>query len=497
MNKKFFLLTLSIFAIFVFFGCTKLDTTSLGSDLVPIVDNINTFADTLSINASQGIFDDSTKVRRTENHVLGFISNDPLFGKTTANIYLQLKPAFYPYHFGNSGDSINVPGTGLDSVVLCLAYKGAWGDSSVPQQIEVRELSDNNFRDSINILRSVKYQPQSLSAPIGSATVDIRNFKNKVVFANKKDSTQNQLRIKITNSAFLTALFNRDTTTNTAKNAFRNDSLFRRFYNGLAITAGGMGNTLMYFNLTDPNTRLEIHYRKKNTSGAIDTVYSSFRLSHQLTDIPLSSTANSIVRNYAGTPVLSPGNDALYLQTAPGTYANLNIPGLTGMPNRIIHRAQITIEQIPGNPFTDSAFSPPPYMYLDLKDTGAANKWKPIYFDLNPSISYDPDNRNAFFPIGGIDLDYFGGIARKKRDNFGNTITYYDFNITRYVQQIVTRQSANYPIRIFPAYNFSYPQYSENLISFFNPIAFGRIKVGSGSHPTRKMKLIIIYSKLP
>ena len=35
-------------------GCTKLDTTTLGADLVT-VDNVNTFADTLNVNATQGI----------------------------------------------------------------------------------------------------------------------------------------------------------------------------------------------------------------------------------------------------------------------------------------------------------------------------------------------------------------------------------------------------------------------------------------------------------
>ncbi len=39
-------------------GCTKLDTTTLGGDLIPIVDNVNTFADTLDITATQGIFAD-------------------------------------------------------------------------------------------------------------------------------------------------------------------------------------------------------------------------------------------------------------------------------------------------------------------------------------------------------------------------------------------------------------------------------------------------------
>ena len=101
----------------------------------------------------QGFFlnDSTTKVHKNESHIIGNISNDPLFGNTTAEIYVQFKPTFYPFYFGNQGDTVlntQSPFAGLDSAFVCLSYNGVWGDSSsfTPQNFEVKQVSDNNFR---------------------------------------------------------------------------------------------------------------------------------------------------------------------------------------------------------------------------------------------------------------------------------------------------------------------------------------------------------------
>jgi len=72
-----------VFLIIVNWSCTKLDTTKLGSDLIPAVDNVYTFSDTFDIETSQGIFNDSFKIDRSVNNVLGVINGDELIGSTT------------------------------------------------------------------------------------------------------------------------------------------------------------------------------------------------------------------------------------------------------------------------------------------------------------------------------------------------------------------------------------------------------------------------------
>ncbi len=489
--------TFAIFLLSSFLlSCNKLDTTDVGSDLIPTVDNIHTFDTVLTVNATQGIFDDTTSVGRSQNHVLGNISNDPLFGTTRANIYFQLKPTFFPYYFGSPKDTINPafdPKTGFDSVVLCLSFKGFWGDSALPQQFIVKEVTDENFRDSVNKSRSVKYQPNT-GAVLGTTMVDIRQMPNWIKFTGRKDSVRNQIRIKLSD-AFANSIFNCDTTAPSGN--FRTDSLFRKFLNGFAVEAGNMGNALMYCNLDDAATSLEVYYRRKN-GGAVDTAFSSFRLNAitNLTAILPSATANNVVRNRAGFPVSNPSQDEIYLQTSPGTYADLTIPALSTLSNRIVHRAELIVEQIPTDPIMDNIFKAPTQLYIDLKDTTVDARWKPIYFDLDPNVLYNPDAASGFFPSRGINFNYFGGFVRTKKDQFNNFITYYNFNITRYVQKIVTTGLHNYPLRLYAPYELFYPQYSAFTLGYNNSLAFGRIKVGSGTNANYKMRLRIIYSKL-
>jgi hypothetical protein len=283
---------------------------------------------------------------------------------------------------------------------------------------------------------------------------------------------------------------------NPVNNAFYSDSIFRSFYNGIALIAK-TGNGLIYVSLSDTSTKLEINYRRKN--GTVDTVYSSFRFNSDLGlsgTLAPSSLAVNVVRNRTGSPSTSPASNELYLQTSPGAYINLSIPGLLGFPNCVIHRAEIIAEQIPVDPVYDGLFSAPSFLYLDLKDTTPANNWKPIYYDLSPNVVYDPDYKSGspYFP-GQIDYSYYGGY-RREQVKAGNTIKFYNINVSRYVQHLVTNHLPNYQMRLYAPYNLSYPQYSTSYIPYQNNLAFGRVKLGSGTNTDHKLRLHIIYSKL-
>jgi hypothetical protein len=193
-----------IFLVFlislVIVGCSKLDTTDIGSDLLPAIDNVNTFEGIYDIKTTQGIFNpDTTKVSYNDDLVLGRINNDPVFGTTKANLYFQYKPTSYPYNYA-ARDSI----TNFDSIVLCLSYKGFWGDSTLPVQLQLKEVVKNagGFWDSVNVPKLISYAPATDSKILGSTTLDIASMGTYKVFSNHKDSVKNQIRIKITDSAF-------------------------------------------------------------------------------------------------------------------------------------------------------------------------------------------------------------------------------------------------------------------------------------------------------
>ncbi len=503
------------------YSCTKFDTTSQGADLVT-VDNINTFADTLDVIATQGIFtnvDDSTILSKTENHVIGNITNDPQFGNTEAAIYVQFKPTFYPFYFGSVGDTVkNLAGTGFDSAFICLSYRGAWGDTSISQVFEVRAIAnaDNDFRDKTDTLRRLNYQPSVVTTILGSATLKSQDIISKKKIVYGKDSVENQIRIPLTGAGaiFAASLFLQDSTATGSNNGFYKDSIFKTKSNGFEIKVSGTGNgnALFYVNLADAKTRLEFQYFKKK-NGIKDTAIQSFQMYPQKTASALaSSSANYIKRTHSlGTipTVGAPTND-VYIQTAPGTFANIKIPELNaGSPkatNRIVHRAYLIVEQNPSGAPTDNHFTPPPYLYLDLKDTSLAipQRYKPVYFDLSNQVGYNPDATginplyHPFPAVNNIDLNNFGGAALKRFDG-ANTFYRYEINITRYVQHIVTNGYKNYDLRLYAPFNYFYPQYegAKYVIPFFNPLAFGRVRVGTGTNTNNhKMRLVIVYSKV-
>jgi len=487
--------------IIIDWSCTKLDTTDLGSDLIPAVDNVNTFADTFYINATQHLYTDTTLVFNNGDQALGNITMDPMFGTTEAKLFFQLKPGTFPFAFGNA-DSI---AGGLDSVVLCLAYKGFWGDSTLPQLIQVNELNDNRFRDSLGSswYWPTTYEPTGIGPLVGTKLVDIRTLNNYTVYNNKTDSANNQIRIKLDNT-FANKLFASDSIglDRPGNHIFFNDSVFRHTFNGFSVkSAPGSGNALMYINYADTNTKLEVHYRRKN-AGKIDTIYSSLKFRTGTaadSSIYRSVYANYINRNRASSSSENPLPGELYLQGQPGTYAELKIPQLTGYTNRIVHRAEIIVEQI--NEPTDifaKYFVPPVFLYLDLKDSSAPLKYKPLYYDLAPAVFYDPDDATGYnvYPASGPDFSYFGAYKRAKTGPFGESMYYYNINVTRYIQHMVISQSRNYDMRLWPAYSFKYPQYSGQYHGYNNSIALGRIKVGNGDNPNYRMRIRIIYSKI-
>jgi hypothetical protein len=114
------------------------------------------------------------------------------------------------------------------------------------------------------------------------------------------------------------------------------------------------------------------------------------------------------------------------------------------------------------------------------------------------ATSYDPDFRSGlpFFPTGGVDFAYFGGYLRNKTDQSGRNIKYYELNLTKYVQQLVTKRAPNYRFRLYAPYTIIYPQYYPFTYSYGNRLASGRVKLGGGKHPTARMKMVVIYSKL-
>lgn len=473
--------TIAALIVLTVFSCKKInEATDIGSDLIPVVDNVTTFETFLPVETytdvfSAGSFDDSTRLGPTEEHFLGTISNDPIFGKTQATIYMQLKPTFYPYNFSfKSIDSL----IALDSVVMVLGYKETYGDTTVQQGVNVYELAQgNDFRyDSGYNLRSTFTDAQFLA----SKTFFPSDLNDSIHL--QKSTVLNQLRIPMP-ASFGNRLIHYDTLSTGTNNAFRNDSLFNTFLKGFAIRPTGTGNAIIGIDLTASS--LVFYYRMKS-NGLTDTTSSTFAFR---TDV--SANANNIVRTRSGSQMGSfvgsstPSNLA-FIQNTPGSYITVKIPGLDTLSNKIVHRAELIAQQV--YDVTDTLFPPPDFIFLDAYDS-ANSRYRLVPYDAGFDVS------------GNLNADAFGMVGMKATDPNGKAIKVWRFNLSRYIQHRANHTEPSYSFRMFAARQSKawYGTGSSQTLQFFyiNPnVAKGRVRLGGGNHATQPMRLRIVYSKI-
>jgi hypothetical protein len=86
-------LALFLCSLVLLLSCRKInEATTLGDDLVPEVDNINTFETTFPVETNNVLLNDTAKLIYDDPVALGNITDDPEFGKTNAAVYFQINP---------------------------------------------------------------------------------------------------------------------------------------------------------------------------------------------------------------------------------------------------------------------------------------------------------------------------------------------------------------------------------------------------------------------
>ena len=480
---RFIMFCLSL--LFIVSSCKRInEATDLGEELLPGVDGVHTFDTTLTSLESYNHITDSSedriRIRFTEDQILGNISGDPLFGKTNAKMFVQLKPETYPWSFSGiyNKDSLYI-----DSVVLVLGYNnGSYGDTVASQKVTVKEI-DPHSSFSIDSFYSIYDPGPPTTIILGTKTFTPQNLKDSVKVY--QDTTAGQLRIRLDNS-FGRRLLDYDTS-----GAYKSDSIFSTYFKGFAIEADqSVGNALMAFGIyNNPNTNLAIYYRYTK-GGQDDTAVNYFVFK------PGFSAYHNYVERGFSSAIVSASNSAaednpIYIINTPGSYATIKIPALKDLSNRIINRAELIVEQIydPSN----EKFTYPDALMLDVYDS-TLKGYKFVPFDFIPS------------PESGFPNPGFGLYGRNTVDALGRPIRVWKFNITRYVQNVVTKQEPLHDFRLYISKD-SYSALRQGVLgntgTYTYPgipinqrFAFGRVMVGGGQHPTQTMRLRIVHTKI-
>lgn len=478
MKRHYFRLYFPLFLITLISlstSCRKInEATTLGGELIPPVDNITTFETVLDVTSKNNFFEDSTKLTINQAVALGYI-NDPEFGSTSADVYFNIVPSVRGINPFVAADSVQA----IDSVVLSLGYTAFYGDSNALQTVQVYEIAQSSEFTDTALFRFDRPQGFTTTGPLlGSKSFSVSQLNDSISLIRKRDTTRtaNVLRIPLSNA--VGEYFKTFDTTAGNRGGFRNDSIFLRLFKGLAIQSQTTGNALAYFSLNSATTtKLTVYYQVKR-GGKIDTTSTDFIHA-------VNGQANIIKRTIAGsdleTNITSNNTEKIYLQSSPGpgsSSGSLAIPGLDVLQNSIIHRAELIVPKIIVGGVNEQIYSRPTSLYLDRKRR-----------TNDSSLFFAKD----IFDLSGNLTPSFGGLLSSDGS--------YRFNITRHVQDIVTKREANDSLRLFAPLQVTY-RFAGSTQPFTIPVnfqpAYGRVIVGGGTNPdpTKRTRLRIIYSKI-
>jgi hypothetical protein len=423
--------------IFLAILCTACEDepTQLGQELLRADDLVSTqYTDTLTVNSKTVLLD--SVVTSTANHLLVGRYIDPVFGAVEASSYFQI---------ANIDSIKNVPDAVLDSVVLSLGYKYYHGDTLKPQSISVHRVLDKIGQNTGNLTKrlleslntkNTYYNTDKLSydsQPLGQ----INNFKAKPVIQRNKtnsqfDSVYSSLNIR------LKPEFGNELLALRGKKAGSGLIDFKEYFKGMVLVPNPTDNAaiLGFEPNNTPSTvalkpsYLGLYYHSKDKKDTLKT----FFLVSFTTNETYNNRFNHIKHDRSNTPLVAlvkpndkiPAKGAaqeVYVQSGSGISAKIEIPHL----KTLVKDGNIAINKVE----------------LALKPVAALDSGLPV-IGLN-MINVNPTDTNRPWRTATGELF----ALASEGGNTGQLALYntktksYQFNITTYVQQVLSGVQPN------------------------------------------------------
>lgn len=442
-RAKLFLLLLAGISI-TWISCKK-ETDVIGVDVQPPNDLIGVeFQDTTTL-ITKTISADSLRTDETlivAGDVLIGSYIDPVFGRTDASLYTQLRLTTFNPSFGTGTPQV-------DSVVLSIAYNPKYygRNYKAPQTIKVHKLTQAFASDSAYFSNaSMSKDPIDLA---NGYTFTPRPSDSVLVGGTKQKP---QLRIPLDNS-FGQALLTQPTS------YYANNATFLTYLNGIHITTEStpLANTegnILYFKAGDSYSKLTVYYNDSlSYDFALSNVERFNHFAHTYTSADMDLQAQ-----LGTTPPAQ--NQTVFVQSMAGLKAKIEMPYLTNWPNKeriVINKAELVIKVNTSTIYQlDSFAAPEKLVLIGISDTGT----------------------DYILPDAGSNErpGYYGGSL--------DTVNYeYRINIGRYVQQVLSGAKPNNGL---------------HLVASSAQINGNRVVIGGGAPGSPyQMKLNIAYTKLP
>lgn len=458
-GAKLFLIVFAACSVLLY-SC-KNESDVIGLDVQPLNDIIGAaFVDTTTL-ITKTLRVDSVRTDETllftGESILGTYV-DPVFGKTSASLYTQVRLKTLNPSFGTGAE--------VDSVVLSIVYNTNATHYGKTQRANQRV---NVYQVTEDIVLSDAYYSNH---KLDTALTDLANDyefspkpKDSVLVTGKKYKPQ--LRIPL-NAQWGQSLVDQ-ASFNPAD--YASIEAFQTYMKGLYITTQnsslnpGEGN-IFNFLCADDLSKLTIYYHNASTDSltfdyALGSVARFSRCTH---DYSPSNINLKLSEQLGTTPPAQ--NDVVFVQPMGGLKTKIEMPYLMNLLNQGkigINKAELVLKV--NN--TDLSYQ---------LDTFAA----PARLVL---LGINDDGTTYVLPDANEGDSYLGGT-------YDATNKEYKFNIARYIQQVMSGQKSN---------NGLYLQARDgSIIIGAGSIIANRVILGGGANGagTNKMKLNISYTKL-
>lgn len=366
---------LTISSLLLFFSCRK-DSSSIGLDIQPASDKVSAHILSYSNILAYTFTEDSISTDERSYALLGSY-NDPIFGKSVSSFISQVRLASFSVNYGTTPVA--------DSICIFLDYTSYYGDTTMPQTIEVYRLNSSVYPDS------VYYSNFDASSIIESTPLTTFTFTPQI------SDTALMIKLPITLAQELI---------DAQSTVYKDNTQFLDFFKGLYFKPilSSTGGAIVYFNLLSTRSKLILYYTNsegaKNFSFAFNTNCARINMfSHDYSTSTITGINDSLS-----------AQQNLYLQGNAGLGARIYFPGLATWKDSgtvIVSKAELVIP-----------------IATETVENNYPTVSKLLLVKIKSGLSYD------FVPDYLVSDTYFGGT-------FNASANEYRFNIGRYIQQII------------------------------------------------------------
>ena len=429
-----------LISLTVLISCRKEGDFNIGSKAQD--SNIGVqFTDTLTLLNNTFLLNDSIVSARASYLSFGGYS-DPFTGKTYCEAYASLSLAY---------NNIDYSGVVVDSANLYMYYNNAYGDTLSNQDFSVHQITTQ-------LDASVPYQTTSNFVTYNPASIGERTGFQARPYTNKS------LRIPLDNS-FATNLL--------AIAHNKNNTDFQSLFYGLVIKPKNNSiASVLTSTYTDSQTktRLIVYFKrgliKDSTMFSITASPSSF---NKVTADRSGSNISALVSN--GDKVeAATSNNRCYVQSGSGVVTKVEIPFLKNLAT-VDGSSSIIVNKA--------------YLVVPIDENSNLEKYRQEAYlrllQMNPDNTYKYASNGALAYVQASGSSQLGTSYSALGSALAVTDTVYRFEITSYVQALITNQLQNNGFILMPVNN---------------PYLSGRTVVYGANATERKMRIEMYYTKV-